>query len=242
MHSSQRETHTHTHTQDINTHPREANSIASAYTPHPCTSTGATRCSSPTECGDGDEFREQGLCDKSGCDFNSYRMGDTTFYGAGLTVDTTKPFTLVTQFITDDNTADGTLVEIKRFYVQDGVTIPNSQSQIEGVEGNSITDSFCEVQKTAFNDKNDFKTKGGLAQMGAQLKNMVLVLSIWDDYAVSMNWLDSTYPPEASGPGAVRGPCDPAAGLPETVEAAHPDATVIYSNIKIGAINSTFTA
>lgn len=220
---------------------REANSIAAAVTPHPCTVDGQTRCTDATTCGDGDE-RSEGYCDKSGCDFNSYRMGDTTFYGAGMTLDTTKPFTIVTQFITDDGTATGTLSEIKRFYVQGGKTIPNSQSKISGVTGNSITEDFCTAQKTAFNDTNDFGAKGGLAKMGEQLQNMVLVLSIWDDTAVSMNWLDSTYPEGATGPGAVRGTCDPAAGLPATVEAAHPDASVIYSNIKVGAINSTFTA
>lgn len=37
---------------------------------------------------------------------------DTSFYGAGLTVDTSKVFTVVTQFIGDP------LTEIKRFYVQ----------------------------------------------------------------------------------------------------------------------------
>lgn len=59
-----------------------------------------------------------------------------------------------------------------------------------------------------------------------------------------MNWLDSTFPVDAdpSAPGVARGRCDPADGEPETVEADHPDAYVIYSNIKVGAINSTFTA
>jgi cellulose 1,4-beta-cellobiosidase len=62
--------------------------------------------------------------------------------------------------------------------------------------------------------------------------------------SVYMNWLDSNYPTDAdpSKPGVARGRCDPEAGVPETVEAAHPDAYVIYSNIKVGAINSTFTA
>jgi cellulose 1,4-beta-cellobiosidase len=59
-----------------------------------------------------------------------------------------------------------------------------------------------------------------------------------------MNWLDSNFPTDAdpSDPGVARGRCDPEAGKPETVEAAHPDAYVVYSNIKVGAINSTFSA
>ena len=35
------------------------------------------------------------ICDTAGCDFNSYRNGDKTFYGPGpgFTVDSTKPMT-----------------------------------------------------------------------------------------------------------------------------------------------------
>jgi hypothetical protein len=69
-----------------------------------------------TDCGAGDQ-RNNGFCDKSGCDFNSYRQGNTSFYGPGKTIDTTKKITAVTQFITSDGTANGDLVEIKRMYV-----------------------------------------------------------------------------------------------------------------------------
>ena len=160
-------------------------------------------------------------------------------------MDTTKPFTIVTQFVTDDGTDTGTLKSINRFYVQDGKVIPNSQVVVEGVDPvNNISDEFCTQQKTAFGDNNYFGTLGGMAAMGKSLEKMVLVLSVWDDHAVSMNWLDSNFPNDAdpSKPGVSRGRCDPEAGLPAKVEAAHPDASVIYSNIKLGAINSTFAA
>ena len=85
----------------------EANKMAAAYTPHPCTVTQQTRCSG-TDCGDGDN-RYGGVCDKDGCDFNSWRMGDKTFYGPGLKVNTNSKFTVVTQFITSGNTATGAL-------------------------------------------------------------------------------------------------------------------------------------
>lgn len=246
----------------------EANLDATAYTPHPCKVTGQTRCEG-TDCGNGDE-RYSGMCDKGtysplkpkpehisspfltrltippdGCDFNSFRMGDQDFYGTSKTVDTSKPFTIVTQFITDSGTDTGTLKSIKRFYVQGGKVIPNSVVAIEGIDPvNDISDSFCAQQKTVFGDNNYFATIGGMAKMGEQLKKMVLVLSVWDDHAVSMNWLDSNYPVEADAakPGIARGRCDPTAGDPKTVEAAHPDASVVYSNIKLGAINSTFKA
>ncbi|KAL3421779.1 glycoside hydrolase family 7 protein [Phlyctema vagabunda] len=220
----------------------EANSISTAYTPHPCSTDGQTRCSG-TDCGVGDRYAS--LCDADGCDFNSFRMGDVDFFGPGKTVDTGKPFTVVTQFITADNTATGELSEIKRFYVQDGVTIANSESTIAGVSGNSITDEFCDAQKVAFGDENQYAAKGGLSKMGEALENgMVLVMSIWDDHAANMLWLDSQYPLEkdASEPGVSRGTCSRDSGVPEDVEAASPDASVTFSNIKWGPINSTFAA
>ncbi|EIN04795.1 hypothetical protein PUNSTDRAFT_55356, partial [Punctularia strigosozonata HHB-11173 SS5] len=214
----------------------EANSISEAVTPHPCTGTGITACTGST-C--------TSTCDQAGCDFNSYRMGNTTFYGPGMTVDTTKPITVVTQFLTSDNTTTGSLSEIRRFYVQNGVVIPNSQSTIAGVSGNSITDSWCAAQKTAFGDTNTFQSLGGLKQLGAAFaKGMVLVLSIWDDYAVNMLWLDSDYPTnkDASAPGVKRGTCATTSGVPADVEANGGSISVTYSNIKVGDIGTTFKA
>ncbi|KAA8565609.1 hypothetical protein MFRU_006g01890 [Monilinia fructicola] len=219
----------------------EANKVSAAYTPHPCSVDEQTRCSG-TDCGIG--ARYSSLCDADGCDFNSYRMGDTSFYGAGLKVDTNKVFTVVTQFITNDGTTSGTLSEIRRFYVQNGVVVPNSQSKITGVTGNSITDSFCAAQKTAFGDTNEFATKGGLATMSKALaKGMVLVMSIWDDHSANMLWLDAPYPASKSpsAAGVTRGTCSASSGAPADVEANSPGASVTYSNIKWGPINSTYT-
>lgn len=106
----------------------EANYNAAAYTPHVCSVDGQYRCEG-TECGDGDE-RYDGVCDKDGCDFNSYRMGDMTFLGQDKTVNTKSKFTVVTQFITSDNTTTGDLTEIRRIYIQNGVVIQNSASKI----------------------------------------------------------------------------------------------------------------
>ena len=116
----------------------EANSKATAYTPHPCSITGPYTCEG-IECGDNSkvgrtvwgsldclcaclflclcmcecadilqemyfrctaantllmgqlrfptglaqEQRYDGVCDKDGCDFNSFRLGDGTYYGRG---------------------------------------------------------------------------------------------------------------------------------------------------------------
>jgi len=216
----------------------EANSISAAYTPHPCTPSAQTKCTAGTNC--------TTLCDQAGCDFNSYRMGDLTFYGPGMTIDTTQKFTVVTQFITSDNTTTGTLTEIRRFYVQNGVTFANSNTNLPGLATfNSITEPFCKAQKALVGDTDSFDAQGGLAEIGKGFQQgTVLVLSIWDDYAVNMLWLDSSYPPTAnpSAPGVTRGTCSPTSGAHATVEADSPNAQVIYSNIKFGDIGSTFGA
>jgi cellulose 1,4-beta-cellobiosidase len=166
-------------------------------------------------------------------------MGVTDFYGPGMTLDTNKKMTVVTQFIGSGSS----LTEIKRFYVQNGKVFANSDSTVEGVTGNSITDSWCAAQKKAFGDTTSFQDRGGLAQMGASLaKGHVLVMSLWDDHAVNMLWLDSTYPTDKdpSTPGVGRGTCSTDSGKPDDVETNSPGATVIYSNIKFGPIGSTF--
>ncbi|KAF2792267.1 glycoside hydrolase family 7 protein, partial [Melanomma pulvis-pyrius CBS 109.77] len=220
----------------------EANSISAAYTPHVCSANGQVRCSG-TDCGDGDQ-RYSGICDKDGCDFNSYRMGDKSFYGPGLTVDTKKKFSVVTQFVTKDGTDTGALSEIRRLYVQNGVVIKNSVSKVAGVtETNAISDTFCAQQKTAFGDNNSFQKLGGLAAMGGAInRGMVLALSIWDDHSVNMLWLDSSYPTDAdpAKPGIARGTCATTSGVPSELESKNGDSSVIYSNIKFGAIGSTY--
>jgi len=220
----------------------EANSISAAYTPHPCTKTGPYRCSG-TECNTPTD-RYNGICDPDGCDFNSFRQGDKSFYGPGLTVDTKKKFTVVTQFITSDGTANGSLKEIRRIYIQDGKVIQNSKNLIAGLGPyDSITEQYCTDQKAAFGDTDSFKAKGGMKGMEAGLRNgMVLALSIWDDHNVNMLWLDSTYPTDSTKPGAARGTCPITSGDPKDVEANVPNASVVYSNIKVGDIGTTYTA
>ncbi|EKG18618.1 Glycoside hydrolase family 7 [Macrophomina phaseolina MS6] len=222
----------------------EANSISTAYTPHPCTNSAQHSCQGDACGGTYSADRYAGDCDPDGCDFNSFRQGNKTFYGPGLTVDTNSKITVVTQFITNTGTASGTLKEIKRFYVQNGKTIPNSVSTISGVPGNSVTDSFCTAQKSVFGDNNIFQKRGGLAGMSQALNaGMVLVLSIWDDHHSNMLWLDSDFPTDAdpAKPGISRGTCPTTSGDPDDVESSAANAYVVYSNIKVGAINSTFT-
>jgi len=222
----------------------EANREAAAFTPHPCSTVGPTKCEGKA-CGDGSKGeRYSGLCDKDGCDFNAYRMGAQQFYGAGpeFEVDTTKPLTVVTQFITSDGTDDGDLAEIRRVYYQEGKAITHASPSLLGVQGNSITDGFCDAQKEAFHDVDHHHAKGGLKKMGEALKRgMVLSVSVWDDFATHMRWLDSSFPVNAApdAPGVQRGPCDGANSHPDYLRQTHRESFVKYTNIKYGEIGST---
>ncbi|OCB88151.1 cellobiohydrolaseI [Sanghuangporus baumii] len=222
----------------------EANSMAAAYTPHTCSVSGQVRCEDAVECGDSPDHRYEGICDKDGCDFNSFRMGDKSFLGPGLTVDTSQTITVVTQFLTADNTTSGQLSEIRRLYVQNGQVIQNSKTNIAGLDPyDSITDQFCTDQKEVFGDTNSFSSLGGLQVMGESLdRGVVLVMSIWDDHTANMLWLDSNYPTDAdpSQPGVARGNCSTSSGVPEDVESQSPNSQVVFSNIKYGPIGSTF--
>merc|ERR1712126_322434 len=82
-------------------------------------------------------------------------------------------------------------------------------------------------------DSNEWETK----------KNgMVLVMSLWDDHDANMLWLDSNYPldKDPSEPGVNRGPCPEDSGVPADVEAEFPDATVIFSKVRVGDLDSTY--
>ncbi|KAL1965867.1 hypothetical protein VTN77DRAFT_5000 [Rasamsonia byssochlamydoides] len=194
----------------------EANALSTALTPHPCDISHLYACS-------GNECGSNGVCDKPGCGFNPYAVGDHNYYGYGMTVDTSRPFTVVTQFVTDDNTTTGTLTEIRRLYVQDGNVIPNAVAQGSGVD--SITTSYCSQVDSYF------APLGGLQQIGEALgRGMVLVFSIWNDPGQFMNWLDS----------GNAGPCNSTEGNPAIIEAQDPGTAVTFSNIKWGDIGSTF--
>lgn len=214
----------------------EANANGTVYTSHVCTVDHQTRCSG-SECG------SSGVCDETGCGFNSYQLGDPSFYGIGKTVDTRSKFTVVTQFITADHTPKGELTEIRRIYIQNGKVIHNSKVNVPGMEAyDSITDPFCNAQTTKFNISNSFENLGGLKRMGRAFdEGMVMVLALWDDNSAHMLWLDSDYPPteSASVPGVARGPCAITSGVPADVEAKSPDSSVTFSNIKFGDIGST---
>ncbi|KAI8953738.1 putative endoglucanase [Xylaria longipes] len=178
----------------------EANSKAHAFTPHPCSDTD---------------------CDRGGCGLNPYVKGYTNYYGPGGTVDTSKPFTVITQFNTDDGTTTGTLTSITRKYMQNGKLIASADPA-----GDIITTESCNA---ADSSAAQF---GGLTTMGKALgRGMVLTFAIWNDAGQFMNWLDS----------GSNGPCSDTEGNPALIAQNNPRTHVIFSNIRWGDIGSTFT-
>ena len=223
--------------------------MANSFTPHNCDMKGYYRCEG-TECGDNEsDERYKGVCDKDGCDWAVYRLKNEKFYGPGseYTLDSSKPFTLVTQFITDDGTDNGKLKEVRRKYVQNGKVIENAHAnfppELNIDPFDSVTDKYCTDIKNYFGDVQAFGDKGGMEGMGDALdRGMVLTLSLWDDHFAYMLWLDSQFPPDVPSdtPGVMRGPCPTDGGRPEDLEANVPDSSVKYYNIKIGTIDSTY--
>jgi len=229
----------------------ESNSISTAFTAHACNNTKAKRCESPEECGDdvtttgghvGHRF--DGICDKNGCDYQPWRLGQKDFWGPGpeFTIDTTKTMRAVTQFITHDHTDTGRLVEVRRTWRQGNTVIHTPSLQVGGHGPfDSLTKDYCTAEVGHYKDHTNFLEKGGFDQTGyAFEQGMVLALSMWDDHEANMLWLDSTYPIDSpDAPGAKRGTCPTSSGDPKDVEEQHPDAFVRYMNIKYGEIGST---
>ncbi|KAL7549284.1 hypothetical protein ACHAWF_012559 [Thalassiosira exigua] len=227
----------------------EANSMASAFTLHTCSTEKLHRCSDPIECGDNASGnRYDGVCDKDGCDINPYRMGVTDFYGRGeeYAVNTLKPMTVVTQFLTDDGTDTGNFSEMRRHYIQDGKIVHSPPSTIlgPGKESDSITDQFCDDKKDLFGDVKDYQEHGGMKGMGESLdRGHAMIFSLWDDVAVNMLWLDSAYPLDKpiTDPGIKRGDCPGGmTSTPTYLRQTYPNGGVIFRNAAVGEIGSTY--
>ncbi|KAF5019788.1 hypothetical protein F66182_8157 [Fusarium sp. NRRL 66182] len=197
----------------------EANSRSTHIAPHPCSEPGLYECT-------GDECGPEGVCDKPGCAWNHNRVNQTDFYGRGgsFKVDTTRKFTVVSQFLSDKA---GKLTELHRHYVQDGRIIESAVVNIEGPpKVNFINDEYCEATNAT-----SYMRLGGTQQMGeAMSRGMVLVISLWWDEGGFMEWLDQ----------GNNGPCDATEGDPKNIVKLVPNPEVTFSNIRVGELNSTF--
>ncbi|KAI1335218.1 glycoside hydrolase family 7 protein [Xylariaceae sp. FL0016] len=199
----------------------EANSLANAFTGHTCTKDGVYGCKDG-ECG------SLGVCDKSGCGYNTYSLGNKTFYGPSRnnTIDTTRPFTVTTQFLTQYGKPDNILNEIRRVYTQDGRVIENAAiNSSYYAPGNSIIMAHCQAYSSTF------ENLGGLKQMGRALdRGMVLVMSLWNDKRQFMNWLDS----------GDAGPCSRTEGDPKVIMERSQDTRVVFGNVRWGDVGTTY--
>ncbi|KAF2028357.1 glycoside hydrolase [Setomelanomma holmii] len=189
----------------------EANARANQIAPHTCSRDSLFTCT-------GDECGAKGLCDKNGCGDNPYRhRGAKDFYGPKLKVDTSRSFTVVTQF----PAKNGVLQQIVRKYVQDGKVLDNAAKNI------TMDQAYCNAQGGA----EMFSQLGGMKGMGNALaRGMVLAMSIWWDEGGYMNWLDS----------GDAGPCNATEGDPKVIQQIEKAPTVTFSQIKWGEIGSTF--
>merc|ERR1712118_240319 len=184
-----------------------------------------------------DEDRFSGMCDRNGCDIQPHRLGTHNFFGPGsdFQIDSTKPVTVTTQFITNDGTDHGKLVEVKQFYTQDGKSIQHPAYTVNGNTHSTITDDFCNDWVATTQDGTNFEEKGGLGAIEKAIDaGVVLVMSLWDDHYANMLWLDSTYPVDSTDPGAARGYCSADSGVPADVEKDQAKAHVKFSDIKFG--------
>ncbi|KAJ3095663.1 hypothetical protein HK100_005762 [Physocladia obscura] len=135
----------------------EANVGGQQYTAHPCTLVGPQTGNS---------------CSAWGCDvntMNSTQIGPN--YASGI--DVTKPFNVITQFITSDNTDAGTLTSVVQTFTQGSFTLQLAP----------ITEALCLALPA-----NQFD--GGLPQMSLGLDaGMTFILSVWQAGS-GMDWLD----------------------------------------------------
>lgn len=196
----------------------EANSRSTTYVPHPCNMTGYVECS-------GAECAREGICDKPGCGYSPYRTGNNDYYGRndGFKVDTTRPFTVVTQFPADKC---GRLKSIHRQYVQDGKVIQNAPVNVPNYpQIDYLNDEFCEAANA-----EPMLRLGGTVGMGRALsRGMVLAMSIWWDVGGNMSWLDQ----------GNSGPCNATEGSPASIRVIQPDTKLTFSKIRWGELDST---
>lgn len=164
------------------------------------------------------------MCDESGCSLNPYKT-DTQYYGLDMIVDTSRPFSVVTQFPADES---GVLTSYKRLYIQDGNVIETPAVNVSGVGQTFMDDAYCTEL-----DADRYMALGATEGMGASMsRGMVLVFSLWWDDSTFMEWLDQA----SSGAG----PCNATEGNPTVIQSVQPDTQVTFSKIRWGDIDSTY--
>jgi cellulose 1,4-beta-cellobiosidase len=209
----------------------EANKVSMQLALHPMkTDESQIVCYEDGECGSQEEgHRDVGPTDRNGCYLNPYALGAKKFYGPGtdFTINTKKPFTIVTEFRGKSGELDG----MYQYYYQDGKKIEFPDFGLGS--GNAMTEDWCQKLVDKYDELPYFQNNGGLKQFGKAVKRgMTFVISFWDDMATNMNWLDT----------GARGTCDPEDGDPKNLREKHPDASFAVRHMRWGPIGSTHKA
>ncbi|KAF4810835.1 Exoglucanase 1 [Colletotrichum tropicale] len=162
-------------------------------------------------------------------------LGVTDFYGIEGDVDTSKKFTVVTQFAAD---------KITKFFIQDGKRIDAPSPALPKFpDVNGLSRDYCRIKTVEFSEPDIFEALGGVARQNDILRRpMVMALSIQDDYYAWNLWLDSTYPVDiGNNPGGTRGPCPWQENDPNDLDTqwTWSKAKIAWSNIRFGPIGST---
>jgi len=207
----------------------EANKQSYQLALHPMDGEDAQKvCYLEGECGSQKTgHRNDGPTDRNGCYMNPYLMGHKKFYGPGAdyTINTEKPFTIVTEFRDDGK---GHLAGMYQYYYQDGKKI--EQPEYGFGDGNAMTQESCTKIFKHYKDDDFFNDHGGMPQFSKPVeRGMTMVLSFWDDMATDMNWLDT----------GARGRCNVGDGDPKTLREKHPDAKFGIRHLRWGPIGST---
>ncbi|KAI9166322.1 Exoglucanase 1 [Paramyrothecium foliicola] len=164
-------------------------------------------------------YGEDFACDKYGCEYQPYRLGNKDFYGRGKILDTGKPFTVVTRFEEE---------RVTQFFIQDGkkIEVPSAQAE-ELPDESGLSKDYCRAKQSLFDEPDRFDQVGGFSKHQEAVRTpMVLTMAITDDHWAHNLWLDSIWTPELEGqPGSERGPCVPENNDPAYISANYGQAT-----------------
>ncbi|KAJ3048756.1 hypothetical protein HK097_010237 [Rhizophlyctis rosea] len=135
----------------------EGNIGSQAVTPHPCAGVNNT-----------------GACDPWGCTVNTYNTFASSV-GPGKTIDTTKTYTITTEFHTADGTDSSEITYIQQILTQGSNKVVLTKQD----------DSMCSSEQY-WRPTNGYTTFSKAYDIG-----MVLIFSFWGGPGTDMSWLDS---------------------------------------------------
>jgi len=205
-----------------------ANAQDASLSMHPCSFDGAARCEGGA-CG---SDASRSLCEgEGGCELPAQGGSGDDLFGDGGFVDTTRPFTVVTRFLTDDGSDKGQLSAVQRLFVQDGRVIGGGVDADEISVSPQLTEAYCRDQAAA---SGQSKTWNGrrLQTLGKALdRGMVMVLALEDETGLTNH---------SAGGHRLR-PCPVDSGEP-AARAAYAESMVSYWGFRHGPIGSTVQA